>query len=134
MIGRGIILVAGLLLGAPALAACDLKEAGFHEPKNFHKFFAELKAAAAAKDQKAISKMASYPLRLGKKDRIKNETELKKRFGKVFTPKVLEAIAHHQESDLRCTYEGAVIGEGQVWIQEIEGVVAISAVNLPPEK
>jgi hypothetical protein len=68
-------------LSAPAAEhkGCDLAAAGFKDKKEFVKFFDRLQTAAESKDQAAISKMANYPLRVGK-IRIKNETELKKKF------------------------------------------------------
>lgn len=110
-------------------AACDLSVAGIKDKKELVKFFGKLQAAAAAKDADALSKLASYPLRVGKKDRIKNETVLKRKFSKVFTPKVLNAIAKLNRNDLFCNYQGVMVGDGEVWIQEIEGVIVISSVN-----
>jgi hypothetical protein len=124
------------LISVPAFAGgkagCDLKKAGFHHPGDFEKFFTALQAAAAAKDAGAISKMANYPLRIGDEKRIQNETELKEKFDSVFTPKVLAAITSQKRSTLDCDYQGAKIGGGTVWIQEVEGVVVVSALHEKP--
>ncbi|MGE3261012.1 MAG: hypothetical protein AB7K68_04455 [Bacteriovoracia bacterium] len=110
-------------------APCDLSVAGIKDKKELIKFLGKLQTAAAAKDVGALSKLANYPLRVGKKGRIKNESVLKRKFSKVFTPKVLNAIAKLNRDDLFCSYQGVMVGDGEVWIQEIEGVIVISSVN-----
>ncbi len=131
---KGLLLFLLFSLSAPAMAAeaCDLKQAGFNRPKEFEKFFTNLQAAAAAKDRAALAKMASYPFRIGDKKRIKNEAEMKKKFGSVFTPRILAAIVSQKRSGLQCDPQGAKLGDGEIWIQEIEGVVVITAINIKP--
>lgn len=127
------VVLLGLLLALPALGAkssgCDFKAGGFDRPQELKKFFAKLKTAAAKPDAVAIAKMANYPLRVGKKDRIRNETVLKRKFPSIFTPAVLQAITSQREEDLYCDVQGARIGHGEVWIQQVEGVVVITNVN-----
>lgn len=124
------------LAAAPAWArekpACDLKQAGFHNPVGFNKFFVNLQQAAADKNVGAISRMVNYPLRIGNNQRIANESELKKKFDSVFTPAVLRAITGQKRSELLCDHRGATIGDGTVWIQEVEGVVVISTLHEKP--
>ncbi|MGZ3696201.1 MAG: hypothetical protein ACXWQO_19430 [Bdellovibrionota bacterium] len=122
------------LFSFSALAAkhkgCDFAAAGFKNKKEFVKFFGKLQAAAEAGDQAAISKMANYPFRVGE-SRIKDETELKRRFSSVFTPKILAKISAQKFDTLFCDYEGAKIGKDkpQIWIQEIEGVIVITNIS-----
>jgi hypothetical protein len=133
------IFIALLVSSSPGFAqeiggSCpDLSITGIHSKNELSKAFTALKTAAAAKDVSAISKVVLFPLRVNanpKRKPIKNEAELKKEFSSIFTAKVLSAIESQKFEELFCRDQGAMIGDGEVWINERKGKIGIASINL----
>lgn len=55
--------------------------------------------------------------------------ELMADFDQVITPAVIEAMANAQYADLFLNYQGAMIGNGEVWFAQFDNGIKISAIN-----
>jgi hypothetical protein len=133
------IFMALSVISAPAFAQeiggsyPDLSITGIHNKDELSKYLNSLKAAAAAKDVAAISKSNIYPLRVNAKPKrkpINNEAELKKDFPSIFTSKVLTAITSQKFEELFCRDQGAMVGDGEAWLNERNGKIGITTINL----
>ena len=110
----------------------DLSVTGIENREAFLKYLGDLKTAAAAKDSKALARLVIFPLRVNaspKKKTLKNEADLKKHFSAAFTDKVLKAIAAQEAEQIFCRDQGAMIGNGEVWIQKDKDKIGIGAIN-----
>lgn len=128
-----------ILIWSPGLSEkvyggnCDVSATGILSKEELSKFLDRLKAAATANNVAAISKAVLYPLKLNERQErkiIKDGAELKKIFSSVFTKKILKAIKTQKFEDLFCRDQGAMIGEGEVWIDEKNGKIGIVVINL----
>jgi hypothetical protein len=111
----------------------DLSVTGIHSKDEFSNAFKALKTAVAAKDISAISKVIIFPLQVNAKPKrkpIKDEVEFKKEFSSIFTAKVLSAIESQKFEELFCRDQGAMIGDGEAWINERKGKIGIATINL----
>ena len=111
----------------------DLSVTGMHSKEQLFSFVSTLKKAIAAKDIQNISKTIIFPLRVNthnsKSYQVKNEREFNNLFSKIFTPAVINAIQIQNPNDLFCRDQGVMIGQGEVWINEINGKVGIFTIN-----
>ncbi len=112
-------------------SGCDLEVAGFDEKESFLKFFPLLKEAVRTKDPKKISPYMLYPFKVNGKTtiKIKDPQEFEAKFKTLFTEKIISVITAQKLEDLFCQYQGVMFGDGEVWVQKIQGKVGISAIN-----
>jgi hypothetical protein len=112
-------------------SGCDLEVAGFNEKESFLKFFPLLKEAVKTKDPKKISPFMLYPFKVNGKTtiKIKNAQEFEAKFKTLITEKIIVVISNQKIEDLFCQYQGVMFGDGEVWVQKINGKVGISAIN-----
>ena len=112
-------------------SGCDLEVAGFNEKESFLKFFPLLKEAVKTKDPKKISPFMLYPFKVNGKTtiKIKDAQEFEAKFKTLFTEKIIAVISNQTIEDLFCQYQGVMFGDGEVWVQKINGKVGISAIN-----
>lgn len=107
--------------------------AGIEDPKQFNDFFIKLQDAVADNDKKAIADMISYPLRVNKNGHsieIKNKSEFVKAYSRIITKKVKKKVLHQELNKLFVNSYGVRIGDGEMWISQIDGKIAIYAINL----
>jgi hypothetical protein len=112
-------------------SGCDLEVAGFDEKESFLKFYPLLKEAVKTKDPKQISPFMLYPFKVNGKTtvKIKDKHEFEAKFKTLFTDKIISVITAQKLEDLFCQYQGVMFGDGEVWVQKIQGKVGISAIN-----
>lgn len=110
---------------------CDLEVAGFDEKESFLKFFPSLKEAVKSKDPKKMSPLMLYPLKVNGKTtiKIKDAQEFERKFKNLFTEKIITVISNQKIEDLFCQYQGVMFGDGEVWVQKINGKLGISAIS-----
>jgi len=98
-------------------------------------FLAGLKAAIEAGDKEEVSKMMHYPLRLNTAAgnfQIRTRAEFLSRYNQIIDSEVIATIQDEMSS--RClfsNYQGFMIGDGQLWFQEISpGEFRVNTINL----
>jgi hypothetical protein len=109
----------------------QLHLAGFDNADEVREFLQRLQQAEAKGDREAIVTFVRFPFtRYSQvKKRYKSKAELLTDFDKVFTAKVLDAIRAGRFETLFLNYQGAMIGDGEVWFDKRAGKIAIKTVN-----
>ncbi len=128
-----IIFVIMILGFSPTFAQSEVDcsgDAGFKNKQELTKFTESLKSANSVE---TLSSLISYPLRINEGSKkhflIKNESELKVHFKKVFPEETLKVI-HEQDPKITfCNYQGLTIG-GVIWINKKNGKPGIYVVNM----
>lgn len=97
-----------------------------------------LAAAATLHDANAIARLLHYPFRVNTTSKnenesvktlmVKNRSELLARYSKVFTPEIVERLAHVQTHDVFCRNGMSTIGNGLIWANVDAGGVLKAAV------
>ena len=130
-----LVLLIAVLVTAPGTAAGinPYAAAGISDPALVTQFLARLKQAMAADDRAAITAMVKYPLTVypsaGRPATYHNAAALSANYARVFTPEVKAAVAAAKPDDLFARDQGVMIGNGQIWMNEIGGSMKIITVN-----
>jgi hypothetical protein len=98
-------------------------------------FLAKLKSAVTRGDQKAVASIVRYPLRLsvgGRETTVRDSAEFLRKYEQIFQPRVAAAILDQDPECLFGNWQGAMVGDGEVWFQrESSGDFKIITVNVP---
>lgn len=96
-------------------------------------FLTELQNAVKAEDKAKVAAMIAYPLLVihgDRKTRIKSKAEFLSQYATIFDAHVRQAIAQQSAKCLFGNYQGAMIGNGEVWFREQpDGTMKIVTVN-----
>lgn len=143
-VGLAAVLLAGAIAtaqmpAAPVAADVDERLAMlFGESEPYKAFLADLQAATAREDKKAVATMVAYPFKTrvaGKDMTFENATGLQKAYDDVFTPGVLAAIKSQTYENLFANDMGVMIGNGEVWYSGIsegdDAAIKIIGINQP---
>jgi hypothetical protein len=137
----GIVLVAGALLSAQAKNAAQsqacqgstVDNQGADFAQKSRAFLAELQTAVHDGDKNKVASVISYPLLVihgSHRTRIKTKAQFIAEFNTIFDPHVQKAIAQQSAQCLFGNYQGAMIGNGEVWFsQQPNGTMKIITVN-----
>lgn len=91
------------------------------------RFMKLIKTSILTNDKATVASNISYPINvtIGKqqKFKIKNKQSLIANFDKIFTPKYKEAIRLSRTCNLFCNYQGAMLADGKIWINNKPGSV-----------
>jgi hypothetical protein len=132
---RVILFLLIALAGAsgPARADNPYAGAGISNPAQVTQFVVRLKQAVATDDRAAIAGMVNYPLRVNsaaaRPATYRNAAALSANYTRVFTPEVKAAVAAAKPDDLFARDQGVMIGNGEIWMNEIGGSMKIITVN-----
>lgn len=132
-----------VLLSLSLLAQQDvekrLKDVAAVEPSEVRKLLADLQAVVRSGDRKAIGEMIAYPLRVQiakKQVRLVNARDFEANYETVINDKVRQAILNQTFEKLFVNANGAMIGNGEVWISGVcptkdcrDPKVRITAIN-----
>jgi hypothetical protein len=129
-----VILIALFAVASgPARADNPYAVAGISSPAKVAQFVARLKQAVAADDRAAIAGMVNYPLRVnsaaGRTTFYRNAAALSANYARVFTPDIKKAVAVTKTDNLFARDLGIMIGNGEIWMNEIGGSIKIITVN-----
>jgi hypothetical protein len=113
---------------APCHVADRLSMAGVDDPQAMQDFLHRLHAAERAGDRPALAAMVRYPLTVDG-ETYENAQALLAGFDRVFTPNVRAAIRSATYASLFVNAQGAMIGDGQVWLDGWTCAIAIKAIN-----
>ncbi len=84
-----------------------------------HQILIALQQAVAKHNPAAVAALVHYPIKVnpGKKPfTVKNEKEFIKDYDRIITPDIASAIYKQKYDNLFVNSEGAMIGDGEVWI------------------
>jgi hypothetical protein len=129
---RAILALIALLatsgLSGPALADNPYAAAGITNPAHVTQFHARLKQVVVADDRAAVATMVNYPITV-QSTTYRDAAALRADYARVFTPEVKAAIAAARIDDLFARDQGVMIGNGEIWMNEIRGSMKIITVN-----
>ena len=92
------------------------------DPAAFHDAFVAIQQAVEGDDPDALAEWVQFPInvRIGDAVRtLKNADDFDAAYPDVFTPEIKSAITDQRYEDLHVTYQGAMFGDGQIWISGI---------------
>ena len=106
----------------------------------YRRFLSSLQSAVRADNRRAVANLASLPLRVnfdGGAWTYRDRQSIERDFDRIFTPRVKQAILSQRADRLFTNYQGAMIGDGQVWFDQTclndscspAGPVRIKAIN-----
>jgi hypothetical protein len=128
-----VLLIALAGASGPARADNPYAVAGISDAAHVTQFLARLKQAMAADDHAAIAAIVKYPLTVhslaGRRTTYRNATALSANYTRVFTPEVKAAVAAAKPDDLFVRDQGVMIGNGEIWMNEVGGTIKITTVN-----
>lgn len=128
-----ILIVLFAAASGPARADNPYAVAGISNPAHVTQFLARLKRAVTADDRAAIAGMVNYPLRVnsaaGRPTFYRNAAALSAHYARVFTPEVKAAVAAARPDNLFVRDQGVMIGNGEIWMNEVGGSMKIITVN-----
>lgn len=93
---------------------------GDHEA--YRDVFDRLQQGIAAADRAAVASLVVYPLEVkidGKRKKIRNAGEFVASWDKIVTPEIVQVVSRQRYRDLFVNWQGAMLGDGQVWINGI---------------
>ncbi len=101
--------------------------------KKSRAFLADLQSAVKSGNRNKVATMVSYPLLVihgGRKTRIKTKAAFLSSYDTIFDEHVRKAVAQQTSKCLFGNYQGAMIGNGEVWFSEqANGTMKIISVN-----
>lgn len=112
----------------PVLADNPYAAAGISDPAHVTQFLARLKQAMAADDRAAVAAMVNYPITVQSRT-YRDAAALRANYARVFTPEVKAAVATARADDLFARDQGVMIGNGEIWMNEISGSMKIITIN-----
>ena len=124
-----------LFVAASGLARADnpYAVAGISNPAHVTQFLARLKQAMAADDHAAVAAMLKYPLTVNSSSErpitYRSATAMSANYARVFTPEVEAAVAAATPGNLFVRDQGIMIGNGEIWMNEVGGTMKIITVN-----
>lgn len=93
---------------------------GSHVP--YRQFFDQLKQAVARGDKPAVAGMVKYPITValhGKKVTLRTKRDFVAHYDAIFTPKLVDLVAHQTYATLFSPDQGVMIGGGEIWFSGI---------------
>jgi hypothetical protein len=140
--GASEVVVTGSRVRNPALARSDalsVSDSRLHDPA-YAAFLSRLQIAVRENDRGAVIKMIQFPLRVnsgGKSRLYRDARSVRRDFDQIFTSRVKQAIAEQRFDGLFVRDQGAMIGNGELWFDQMcsntacspPGPVRIRAVN-----
>ena len=122
---------------APAAGQEDLAMrltlAGIDDPQEAKDFLAALRTAALSNDRDAIANLIHYPFTsydTGESQNVySSPAEFLSYFDEIVTNSVLIAMQNASYDALFVNYQGAMIGNGEVWFMKYDEGVRIKSIN-----
>jgi hypothetical protein len=127
-----ILIALFAVTSGPARADNPYAAAGISNPAHVTQFLARLRQAVTADDHAAVAAMVQYPLTIssdGRSITYRNAAALSVNYALVFTPEVKAAVAAAKPDNLFVRDQGVMIGNGEIWINEVGGLMKIITVN-----
>jgi hypothetical protein len=113
--------------------SCDLSLFTDRDAKSFLAFDKELREAIAKRDPVTVSMLVAFPLRINSNRgswSIDDAAALQSHFEEIFPEPVRNAILHQDPAKIFCRDQGAMYGNGEVWVNTAKFGFAVSVINL----
>ena len=111
----------------------DFSVAGIDNPYDVNDFLRTLQDSIAKEDKKTVTKMIEYPFLTYSNGKIikeyKQQDEVMTDYESLFTEDVKNVILKSKPETLFISGKGLMIGNGEVWINNFDGVLKINAIN-----
>ena len=120
--------VVALLLVPNAASAATVEEVDksisdlLGDPAAFHDAFIAIQQAVENDDPDALAEWVQFPINVRMGDAVqtlKDAEDFDTAYPDLFTPEIKNAIIDQRYEDLHVTYQGAMFGDGQLWISGI---------------
>jgi hypothetical protein len=133
-----------LMLAATAVAmsqpsrlgdSCDLSVVGAKDSAAFLDFDRELRSALAHQDALAFSFAVNFPLKINtdrSKFSLDDPAALQMQFQQVLPAAMRSALLAKPASDLSCTADGVMYGNGEMWVEFTSQGYRVKVINLSP--
>ncbi|MEM0950463.1 MAG: lysozyme inhibitor LprI family protein [Pseudomonadota bacterium] len=116
---EGFFAVSSLTGETLSLDVSILQNAGMESPDAVRAFLDTLKKISATDDRARFASLVSYPFHLYDAGKVtatyQDATAFLKDYDRIMTKPVRDAIAEAHYADLFVNYQGAMLGNGQVW-------------------
>lgn len=92
------------------------------DPAAFHDAFIAIQQAVEDDDPDALAQWVQFPInvRVGDGEQtLKDADDFDAAYPDLFTPEIKSAITDQRYEDLHVTYQGAMFGDGQIWLSGI---------------
>lgn len=92
------------------------------DPAAFHDAVVAIQQAVEDDDPGALAEWVQFPInvRIGDQvETLKDADDFTAAYSDLFTPQIKSAITDQRYEDLHVTYQGAMFGDGQIWISGI---------------
>ena len=124
---KSLAIVALMLAPTPALSATveDVDKSIsdlLGDPAAFHDAFIAIQQAVEDDDPDALAEWVQFPINVRMGDAvqtIKDTDDFDAAYPDLFTPEIKSAITDQRYEELHVTYQGAMFGDGQIWISGI---------------
>ena len=119
---------------AVAQKANKYEVAGIDDAAAVEKFFHNLQEAVARSDRVGVASVVSYPITVmiaGRKVKLRNRADFLRRYNLAINQRVKHAIADQRAEDLFVNYQGVMIGDGEIWLNQLyrSKLIKIIAIN-----
>lgn len=127
-----LVILIALFTSGPARADNPYEVAGISDPAHVTQFLTRLQHAVATGDHSAVAALVRYPLTVssnGRSTTYRNAADLTANYARVFTPEVAAAVTAARPDNLFVRDQGVMIGNGEIWMNEVGGSMKIITVN-----
>lgn len=90
--------------------------AGFSHPEDVHGWLARLRSHVVAGDREAVADAVQFPL---SNPPVADRAAFLERYEAIVTPSVVRALVEQDLHEVWRNYQGAMVGDGQVWFREV---------------
>ncbi|MFO1520084.1 MAG: hypothetical protein U1F57_10555 [bacterium] len=94
--------------------------AGFDDGEKVKSFVEHLRQLATQDKREEIAALIRFPLNIivaGHRIALRNRRDFLKHYDQAFNAKVKEALARQDSSNLFANWQGAMIGNGEIWLR-----------------
>ena len=144
IVSRSALIVAAVLTALSGQAIAEDEGPDGLTATALGEFLAKLQRAVAADDPAQVAPLMRFPLRVFGVPRVKGTVkadEFRALYPSIFTPEVKQALQSQKAAELFRRDQGAMVGNGQVWISGIcsdktcsHVQIRVITVNVPPSK
>lgn len=132
-----LIVVAAAAQSTPGCSGGSSTLKDFFNPADTaraEQFLTTLQGALTNNDRAKIAGMVQYPLRVNTKGgvhrQIRNRQQFLAQFDQLFTPATRSVVRAQVPACMFARDQGVMIGDGQIWFQDVNGTFLIWSSNL----
>lgn len=93
-------------------------------------FAKKIRKYITSKDWGSLSKHVSYPISISGHSYNDKVTFAKGEFADMLNNQFFEAVGNESCTDMFCNWQGVMLGDGEVWIAEVNGELKVFSINV----